>query len=425
MGKTPVIGIVGMGYAGLPVACLFAQKYPVIGYDMSERRIKDLQKGIDSGHDFDSALLLELQKHNLSLTTDKEELRQCNFYVVVVPTPVDENNKPDLYCVESASEVVGSVIGKGDIVVYESTVYPGVTEEVCVPIIEKISGLQFNEDFFAGYSPERINPGSKEHTIFNTVKITSGSTPEAADTVDYLYSSVLEAGTHKASSIKVAETAKVLENVQRDVNIALMNEVAKIMAAMNVDTNEVINAAATKWNFQPYRPGLVGGHCIGVDPFYLMLRAEQLGVDPKLIRAAREENDSMGKYVADQLIRRMTDKGIKMNKAKILLLGFTFKENCPDVRNTRVIDIYRQLALFTNQITVVDPWADPETVKKEYGIDICNEQDVLQEKYDGVMLCVAHRAFRSLNIKKILANPSVVYDVKGFLRKDEYVDARL
>lgn len=423
--EDPVIGVVGMGYAGLPVACLFAQKYPVIGYDMSERRITDLKKGIDSGHDFDSTLLLELQQNHMSLTTNKEDLRQCNFYVVVVPTPVDENNKPDLYCVESASEVVGYVIGRGDIVVYESTVYPGVTEEVCVPIIEKMSGLKFNEDFFAGYSPERINPGSKEHTIFNTVKITSGSTPEAADIVDDLYSSVLEAGTHKASSIKVAETAKVLENVQRDVNIALMNEVAKIMAAMDVDTNEVINAASTKWNFQPYRPGLVGGHCIGVDPFYLMHRAEQLGVEPRLIRAAREENDSMGKYVADQLIRRMTDKGIKMNKAKILLLGITFKENCPDIRNTRVIDIYRQLALFTDQITVVDPWADPEMVKKEYGIEVTNEKEAYLEKYDGVMLCVAHRAFRSLNINKILASPAVVYDVKGFLRQDEYVDARL
>ena len=414
-----------MGYAGLPVACLFAQKYPVVGYDMSVRRIEELKRGFDCGNDFDSKMLLELQHHQMSLTSNQDDLKQCNFYVVVVPTPVDENNRPDLACVESASEVVGNVIGKGDTVVYESTVYPGVTEEVCVPIIERISGLVFNEDFFVGYSPERINPGSRENTIYNTVKITSGSTPAAADEVDEMYSSVLEAGTHKASCIKVAETAKVLENVQRDVNIALMNELAKIMSAMDIDTNEVIDAAATKWNFVPYRPGLVGGHCISVDPFYLILRAEQLGVDAKLIKAAREENDSMGRFVADQLVRIMTNKGIKMNRAKILLMGFTFKENCPDVRNTKVYDIYKQLSLFTDDITVVDPCADAELVEKEYGLKLTDTTEAMHNQYDGVMLCVSHRAFKSVDVSKLLKDTAALYDVKAFLKRREIVDGRL
>lgn len=425
MDKTPIVGIVGMGYAGLPVACLFAQKYKVVGYDMSEQRIAELREGFDRGKDFDKQTLMHLQEGRMLLTTNRDDLRQCSFYVVVVPTPVDENNKPDLYCVESASEVIGEVISKGDIAVYESTVYPGVTEEVCVPIIERVSGLEFNKDFFVGYSPERINPGGRDHTIYNTVKITSGSTPETANEVDRLYNSVLQAGTHKASSIKVAETAKVLENIQRDVNIALMNEVAKIMAAMNIDTNEVIDAASTKWNFVPYRPGLVGGHCIGVDPFYLILRAEEYGVEPELIKAARHENDSMGKFVASQVIGLLAKKSIKVKDAEILMLGFTFKENCPDVRNTKVFDIYKELSLYTDNITVIDPCADADLVKKEYGLTLADFKESLSCKYDAVILCVSHREFKLLDIKGLLKPTSVLYDVKGFLPKDELLDGRL
>ena len=414
----PVIGIVGMGYAGLPVACLFAKKYTVIGYDMNRTRINQLREGVDKGGDFDKKYLLRLQRHRLHPTSNREDLMQCNFYVVVVPTPVDENNQPDLTYVISASQTVGQVISKGDVVVYESTVYPGVTEDVCVPEIEKVSGLKFNRDFFVGFSPERIDPSNKQHTIFNTVKITSGSDDRTAHYIDSVYGSVLSAGTCLAASIKAAEAAKILENTQRDVNIALMNECSKIVSAMGIDTNKVIDAAATKWNFNAYRPGLVGGHCIGVDPYYLITKAQMLGVDSELISAARHVNDTLPEHIVNRLVQTMADEKIPIKDASVLILGFTFKENCPDIRNTRVYDIYQRLSLHVGKIDVVDPIADPTQVYKEYGLKMTPMTTALKRTYDAVLLCVRHDVFSDFDIRSLIRERSVVYDIKSFLSDD-------
>ena len=407
-----------MGYAGLPVACLFAKKYTVIGYDMNRTRINQLREGVDKGGDFDKKYLLRLQRHRLHPTSNREDLMQCNFYVVVVPTPVDENNQPDLTYVISASQTVGQVISKGDVVVYESTVYPGVTEDVCVPEIEKVSGLKFNRDFFVGFSPERIAPSNKQHTIFNTVKITSGSDDRTAHYIDSVYGSVLSAGTCLAASIKAAEAAKILENTQRDVNIALMNECSKIFSAMGIDTNKVIDAAATKWNFNAYRPGLVGGHCIGVDPYYLITKAQMLGVDSELISAARHVNDTLPEHIVNRLVQTMADEKIPIKDASVLILGFTFKENCPDIRNTRVYDIYQRLSLHAGKIDVVDPIADPTQVYKEYGLKMTPMTTALKRTYDAVLLCVRHDVFSDFDIRSLIRERSVVYDIKSFLSND-------
>jgi UDP-N-acetyl-D-galactosamine dehydrogenase len=357
------------------------------------------------------------------VSTNLEDIRDCNFYVVAVPTPVDENNRPDLKPLWGASDTVGKVISKGDIVIYESTVYPGVTEEECLPVVEKVSGLKFNVDFYAGYSPERINPGDKEHTVEKITKVTSGSTPEIADIIDGVYSSVLVNGTHKAPSIKVAEASKIIENSQRDVNIAFMNELAKIFNAMGIDTQDVIDAAATKWNFIKLKPGLVGGHCISVDPYYLIQKAQVYGVLPRVMSSARRLNDGMGDYVANQTIKCMNKKGVMVKDAKILLLGITFKENCPDIRNTKIVDIYSTLSSYSKNITVFDPWANPDAVKHEYDIDITTELPA-GEKFDTIILGVAHKQFLELDVKKLVKEGGVIYDVKGLLPRD-IIDGRL
>ena len=419
------IGVIGLGYVGLPLARLFSTKYPTVGYDLNQSRVDSLMAGHDATLEVSDDLLQEaIKTHGFICTTDLEDISDCNFYVIAVPTPVDRNHAPDLTPLYGASETVGKVISRGDIVVYESTVYPGVTEDECLPVVERVSGLKLNEDFFAGYSPERINPGDKIHTVEKIKKITSGSTPEAADLIDRVYSSVLENGTHKAPSIKVAEAAKVIENSQRDINIAFVNELAKICNLLNIDTNDVLEAAGTKWNFIKMNPGLVGGHCISVDPYYLAQCAQRLGYNPEIILAGRRMNDGMGAYVANQAIKLMLKKGIQVLSSKIIILGFTFKENCPDVRNTRVIDIYRALQEYNVSITVYDPWADLETVKREYGIDIVSQLPL--EKFDTAIVAVAHRQFREMEIKfDSFLNPKhVIYDVKGILPR-EMVDGRL
>ncbi len=421
------ICVIGLGYVGLPLARLFSTKFQTIGFDMNQSRVDALNGGHDATLEVDDRLLQEaIEKNGFRCTTDIEEIREANFYVVAVPTPVDENNRPDLRPLWGASETVGKVISKGDIVVYESTVYPGVTEEECLPVVERVSGLKFNEDFYAGYSPERINPGDKEHTVEKIRKVTSGSTPEIADIVDRVYNTVLINGTHKAPSIKVAEASKIIENSQRDVNIAFMNELAKIFNAMGIDTNDVIEAASSKWNFIKLKPGLVGGHCISVDPYYLIQKAQVYGVLPRVMFAARRLNDGMGEYVAYQVIKLMNKKGVLVKDANILLLGVTFKENCPDVRNTKVVDIYSTLREYTDNITVYDPWADAAHVKHEYGIDIMNSGLEGQAgKYDAVVLCVAHNEFKHVDIRSFLRNENgVVYDVKGILDR-EVIDGRL
>ena len=421
--KNLKIAVIGLGYVGLPLARLFSTKYPTIGFDMNPKRVDALMQGHDSTMEVADELLQDaINNHGFVCTTNLEDIRDCNFYVVAVPTPVDENNRPDLRPLWSASETIGKVISKDNIVVYESTVYPGVTEEECLPVVEKVSGLKFNVDFYAGYSPERINPGDKEHTVEKIKKVTSGSTPEIADIVDAVYNSVLINGTHKAPSIKVAEASKIIENSQRDVNIAFMNELAKIFNAMGIDTQDVIDAAASKWNFIKLKPGLVGGHCISVDPYYLIQKAQVYGVLPRVMSSARRLNDGMGAYVANQTIKCMNKKGVIVKDAKILLLGFTFKENCPDVRNTKIVDIYTTLQEYTNNITVYDPWANSAIVKHEYGIDITNTLST--EKYDAVILGVAHKEFLCLNIKELVAENGVVYDVKGILPRN-IVDGRL
>lgn len=418
------ICVIGLGYVGLPLARLFSTKYPTVGFDMNKKRVESLMSGHDATLEVSDELLQEaINHHGFICTTDIDEIRDCNIYIVAVPTPVDENNRPDLKPLWGASETVGKVISEGDIVIYESTVYPGVTEEECIPVVERVSGLRFNVDFYAGYSPERINPGDKEHTVEKIKKVTSGSTPKIADVVDGLYNSVLVNGTHKAPSIKVAEASKIIENSQRDVNIAFMNELAKIFNAMGIDTRDVIDAAASKWNFIKLNPGLVGGHCISVDPYYLIQKAQVYGVLPRIMFAARRLNDGMGAYVAEQTIKCMNKKGVIVKGSKILILGVTFKENCPDVRNTKVVDIYHTLNEYTDNITVYDPWAEADIVKHEYGIDIVNDLSG-KEKYDAVILAVSHEMFRKIDVKSLLTDNGVVYDVKGFLTRD-IVDGRL
>ena len=421
------IAVIGLGYVGLPLARLFSTKFKTVGFDMNQSRVDALMKGHDATLEVADDLLQEaIKKNGFVCTTDLEKIGDCNFYVVAVPTPVDENNRPDLRPLWGASETVGKVISKGDVVVYESTVYPGVTEEECLPVVERVSGLKFNVDFFAGYSPERINPGDKLHTVEKIKKVTSGSTPEIADLVDSVYNAVLVNGTHKAPSIKVAEASKIIENSQRDVNIAFMNELAKIFNAMGIDTRDVIEAASSKWNFIKLSPGLVVGHCISVDPYYLIQKAQVYGVLPRVMSNARRLNDGMGAYVANETIKLMNKKGVLVKDANILILGITFKENCPDIRNTKIVDIYHTLQEYTNNITVFDPWADAHNVKSHYDIDITQgDMQQLEGKYDAVILAVAHKEFANVNVRKFLKSGNgVVYDVKGLLDR-ELIDGRL
>ena len=418
------IAVIGLGYVGLPLARLFSTKFETIGFDLNKARVNELNMGHDSTLEVDDELLQDaINNHGFRCTANIDDIKDSNFYVVAVPTPIDENNHPDLMPLIKASETVGKVIKKNDIVVYESTVYPGVTEEECLPVVEKISGLKFNVDFFAGYSPERINPGDKMHTVEKIKKVTSGSTPAIADLVDDVYNSVLINGTHKAPSIKVAEASKIIENSQRDVNIAFMNELAKIFNAMDIDTQDVIDAASSKWNFIKLTPGLVGGHCISVDPYYLIQKAQVYGVMPRIMSSARHLNDGMGEYVANQTIKLMNKKGVLVKDAKILILGITFKENCPDIRNTKVVDIYHTLKEYTDNITICDPWADASLVRKEYDIDIKNHLPE-NELFDVAILAVSHDKFSNIDIKSLMNDNSVIYDVKGFLDRN-IVDGRL
>lgn len=408
------ICVIGLGYVGLPLARLFSTKYPTVGFDMNKARVEALMAGHDATLEVADDLLRDaIDNHGFHCTADIEEIRHCNFYVVAVPTPVDGDNRPDLTPLYGASTTVGRVVSKGDIVVYESTVYPGVTEDECIPVVERVSGLKFNVDFFAGYSPERINPGDKQHTVEHIKKVTSGSTPEIGVKVDEVYASVITAGTHLAPSMKVAEAAKVIENSQRDINIAFVNELSKIFNLMDIDTQAVLEAAGTKWNFLPFRPGLVGGHCIGVDPYYLAQCAQRYGYNPEIILAGRRMNDGMGEYVATQVVKLMLKKGIYVLNSNILILGFTFKENCPDVRNTKVIDIYRALKEYDLNITVYDPWANPAIARREYGIEITNELPAAQ--FDATILAVAHNEFKTLDVRRFGKPASVVYDVKWLL----------
>ena len=422
--KNLKICVIGLGYVGLPLARLFSTKYPTVGFDMNQKRVDALMTGHDATLEVSDELLQDaINNHGFVCTTDLEKIRDCNFYVVAVPTPVDEDNYPDLAPLRGASETVGKVISKGDIVVYESTVYPGVTEDECLPVVERVSGLKFNVDFFAGYSPERINPGDKEHTVEKIKKVTSGSTPEIADLVDSVYNSVLINGTHKAPSIKVAEASKIIENSQRDVNIAFMNELARVFNVMGIDTHDVIEAAASKWNFIKLSPGLVGGHCISVDPYYLIQKAQVYGVWPRIMMTARRLNDTMGEYVGEQVIKLMNKKGVLVKDANILILGITFKENCPDIRNTKAVDIYESLSEYTRNITVYDPWANAVHVEEEYHVPIVNTLPD-DKKYDVVILAVAHKEFLTLDIKSLLNENGIVYDVKGILPRD-VIDGRL
>ena len=408
------IAVVGLGYVGLPLAAAFSEKYEVVGFDVNAKRIEELKSGYDRTLELSSEQMKKAIDNGMKFSLNLEDIRDCNFFIVTVPTPIDKNKRPDLTPVVKATQSVTKVLKKGDIVVYESTVYPGVTEEICVPLLEQ-SGLKFNEDFFCGYSPERINPGDKEHTVTKIKKITSGSTPEVADKVDEVYRSVITAGTHKAPTIKVAEAAKVIENTQRDINIAFMNELAMIFNKMNIDTNAVLQAAGTKWNFLNFRPGLVGGHCIGVDPYYLTHKAQELGFHPEIILAGRRINDNMGKYAADQVVKLMIKRGVLINSARVLVLGLTFKENCPDIRNSRVIDVIEELRDFGCSVDVYDPWADEAEVKREYGITPLKSFD--EADYDCVVIAVAHDKFKGLKFSKAL-----VYDIKNVY---ENADARL
>ncbi|GAA4278953.1 nucleotide sugar dehydrogenase [Aquimarina mytili] len=421
------IAVIGLGYVGLPLARLFATKYPVIGFDINQKRIEELRSGIDATLELENELLQSVLRDTTDIdkglfcSNEIEDIRDCNYYIITVPTPVDKNNKPDLTPLYKSSETVGKVLKMGDIVVYESTVYPGVTEEECVPVLEKISGLRFNEDFFAGYSPERINPGDKKHTVEKILKVTAGSTPEIGKKVDALYKSVISAGTHLAPTIKVAEAAKVIENSQRDINIAFVNELAKIFNLMEIDTNDVLEAAGTKWNFLPFKPGLVGGHCIGVDPYYLAQRAQEFGYHPEIILAGRRLNDSMGQYVASEVIKLMVGNDIRIKGANVLVLGITFKENCPDVRNTRAVDVINHLSDFGTEITIYDPWANPKEVIHEYNLTTI--QELPNRKYDAIVLTVAHNEYINLDLHSFLVPNGILYDVKGILK--EKVDGRL
>ena len=462
MNNDTKIAVIGLGYVGLPLARLFATKYPVIGFDINAKRVEELKKGHDStlevedevlqavllkkyplpielpqeveelaiaGHwESSSAKATEDRSRSANLMADEPttglyisrelgDIQDCNYYVITVPTPVDKNNGPDLTPLYKSSESVGKVLKKGDIVIYESTVYPGVTEDECVPVLERTSGLKLNEDFFVGYSPERINPGDKEHTVEKILKVTAGSTPEIGKQVDALYASVITAGTHLAPTIKVAEAAKVIENSQRDINIAFVNELAKIFNKMDIDTNDVLEAASTKWNFLPFRPGLVGGHCIGVDPYYLAQKAQELGYHPEIILAGRRMNDSMGQYVASEVIKLMLKNDLKVKGANILVLGITFKENCPDVRNTKVVDVIRELESYETHVTIYDPLANPAEVRHEYNLETTNK--LPEEKFDAVVLTVAHKEFLKMDLDSLKSKGAVVYDVKGVLRKAE------
>lgn len=414
------IAVIGLGYVGLPLARLFATKFPVVGFDINQKRVKELMKGVDTTLEVENELLQEVLKDNpsgksagLFCTADLKDIEDCNYYVVTVPTPVDKNNRPDLTPLYKSSESVGKVLKKGDIVIYESTVFPGATEDECVPVLEKSSGFKFNEDFFVGYSPERINPGDKEHTVDKILKVTAGSTPEVGQKVDDLYASVITAGTHLAPTIKVAEAAKVIENSQRDINIAFVNELAKIFNMMGIDTQHVLEAAGTKWNFLPFKPGLVGGHCIGVDPYYLAQKAQEIGYHPEIILAGRRMNDSMGQYVSSEVIKLMLQNDMKVKGSKVLVLGITFKENCPDVRNTKVVDVVKNLREYGTDVTVYDPLADPAEVKHEYGMTTVKE--LPKEKYDAVVLAVAHKEFLEMDLNILKNGNTVIYDVKGVL----------
>ncbi len=413
--KSYKIGIIGLGYVGFPLACLFAKKYPTVGYDPYQQRVARLSEGVDVTNEISTEVIQARLSTHLHCTANPDELCDCNVYIVAVPTPIDLYQQPDLTALREASSTVGSLLKQGDIVIYESTVYPGVTEEVCVPILEQMAGLTFNRDFYVGYSPERINPGDKQHTVENICKITSGSTPDIAREIDALYNSVLTGGTYLASSIKVAEAAKVIENAQRDVNIAFMNEIAKIFNILDIDTNAVIDAASSKWNFLPFRPGLVGGHCIGVDPYYLIQKAKLHGVSPRLMMEARKTNDSMGGYIAYQIINQLCLRGLPVKDSRVLLLGFTFKENCPDTRNTKVVDIYRTLQHFTDNITVYDPFANAERVAEEYGLALTTEAAQLPTDNDVVVLCVPHQCILQTDVYQYLKPEGIIYDVKGKL----------
>ncbi len=425
------IGVIGLGYVGLPLAVEFSKYYPVVGFDINKKRVGELQNGVDFTLEIEASLLKQVTLgqapaagvKGLYCTNDPGNIANCNVYIITVPTPVDRNNRPDLVPLYKASETVGKVLKKGDIVVYESTVFPGATEEECVPVLERVSGLTFNVDFFCGYSPERINPGDKLHTVSKIKKITSGSTPEIAEAVDSLYRSIITAGTHKAASIKVAEAAKVIENSQRDINIAFVNELAKIFNRLDIDTHQVLEASATKWNFLPFKPGLVGGHCIGVDPYYLAQKAQQAGYHPEIILAGRRLNDGMGIYIAGEIVKLMIKNDIAVKSADVLLLGITFKENCPDVRNTRVVDIVNELVSYGIKLTIYDPWANPADVAHEYGIEVIK---TLPEGklYDSMVLAVAHKDFLDIDWRKKVKPKGIIYDVKGCLDKD-MVDARL
>lgn len=418
------ICVIGLGYVGLPLARLFSTKYPTVGFDLNKNRCEALMAGHDATLEVSDELLQDaIKNHGFKCTSDIEEIKDCNFYVVAVPTPVDENNNPDLTPLYGASTTVGKVIKPGDIVVYESTVYPGVTEDECIPVVEKVSGLKLNKDFFAGYSPERINPGDKLHTVEKIKKVTSGSTPEIGKLVNDVYSSIITAGTHLAPSIKVAEAAKVIENSQRDINIAFVNELSKIFTLMGIDTTDVLEAASTKWNFLPFKPGLVGGHCIGVDPYYLAQCAQRYGYNPEIILAGRRMNDGMGAYVADRVIKLMLKKGIQVLGSEIIIFGFTFKENCPDVRNTKVVDIVNALKEYNLNITIYDPWANPEAVKHEYELIVVNKLPE-NKKFDAAIMAVAHEKFHHLNINDYLKPIHVIFDVKAIYERTS-VDGRL
>ncbi len=417
------IGIIGLGYVGLPLAVEFGKQFTTVGFDINSPRIKELKAGIDNTLEVEAELLRSATK--LSFTDNLNDIKPCTVYIVTVPTPIDKHKRPDFSPLESASKTVGKIIKKGDVVIYESTVYPGATEEVCVPIIESVSGLRFNHDFYVGYSPERINPGDKEHRVTTILKVTSGSTPAVADFVDKIYKSIITAGTHKASSIKVAEAAKVIENTQRDLNIALINELALIFNKLGIDTLEVLEAAGTKWNFLPFRPGLVGGHCIGVDPYYLTHKAQEIGYNPEVILAGRRINDNMGSYVTGCVIKLMIQRKMQIVDANVLILGLTFKENCPDIRNTRVTDILREFSDYQVNVDVYDPWADATEAKHEYGIDLIKEPTL--GKYDAIVLAVAHHQFKTMGAEKLRTlgkKHCVLYDVKNVLPKNA-VDARL
>ncbi|MGB5474350.1 MAG: nucleotide sugar dehydrogenase [Gammaproteobacteria bacterium] len=421
--STAKIGIIGLGYVGLPLAVEFGKQYPTIGLDIKQDRVDELLKGVDSTHEVTEAEIAEARQ--LTFSSQPDDLADCNVYIVTVPTPVDKHNRPDLSYLQNSSKMVGAMLKTGDVVIYESTVFPGATEEVCVPVLESISGMVFNKDFFAGYSPERINPGDKEHRVSNILKVTSGSTPETADFVDALYRSIILAGTHRASSLKVAEASKIIENTQRDLNIALVNELAMICNQLGIDTLEVLEAAGTKWNFLPFRPGLVGGHCIGVDPYYLTHKAQEVKYHPAVILAARRLNDDMGRYIAEQVVRLMMNRKIQVSGSRALVMGLTFKENCPDLRNSRAIDVVRELLRYNVVVDIYDPCVTPESVRKEYALDMITEPG--EGNYDAVIIAVGHDQFRDIGAGKLraLCKPDgVLYDVKGLLPA-EAVDARL